>query len=158
VNWSPGLRWLVVLLLPLTLVWKLTDTPDDPTELKAEIVGFLARHHFDVTIMDQNIDRMPMIRATRGACSMVLAKASAYGWSQDILRNMAGENPILVLFRGKFYSKQPVFRTYLAHLWSRSLRSIGLAHQITPVIAVIAPASCEVEALPWSEIRELGAS
>jgi hypothetical protein len=160
VNFSPAFKWCVALLLPLTLVLKLADTPDDPNELKDEIIAFASRNKFEVTVLNDTvaIDRMPLIRATTGQCSLVFAKASAYGWSTHLIRDVAGSNPMVVLFRGKLYPEQPVLKTLLTHIWSRMLRIIGLVRQPTPVIAVIAAGPCEIERLPWTELRGLGTS
>jgi len=137
-------------------VWKLAARPDDPTDLKDSIVGFLARHHFDVVVMDETLNRMPMIRATAGTCSMVVVRTSAYGWSRDIIRSIAGQNGVFVVFAGRVYAEQPVLMTLLAQLWSKFLYEIGLVRQVTPVIAVMAPPQCEAERLPWSELGEIG--
>jgi hypothetical protein len=145
-------------LLPLTLIWKLADAPEDPNELKDQLVDFVARNKFDVTVLNERVNRMPLVQASTGQCRLLLAKASAYGWSRDFIQDMAGTNRIAILFRGKIYAEQPVFETLLAHVQSRLLRVIGLVRQPTPVIAVIAQPSCDIESLPWSELRELGTS
>ena len=157
-NLSPALKLCLALLLPLTLVWKVADTPDNPNELQAAIVAFASRNNFTVSVLNEASERMPLIRATSGACSLTFAKASAYGWSKDLIRDIAESNRIVVLFRGKLHAEQPVLTTVAAHVWSRLLRIAGRVRQPTPVIAVIAASPCELERLPWTELRDLGVS
>jgi hypothetical protein len=137
-------------------VWKLAGRPDDPSDLKDSIVGFLARHHFDVVVTNESLNRMPMIRATAGSCSMIVVRSSAYGWSQDMIRSMAGQDRVFVVFAGRVYAEQPVLMTLLAQLWSKFLREIRVVRDVAPVIAVIAPPQCEAERLPWNELGEVG--
>ena len=157
-NWPPALKLYLALLLPLTLAWKLADTPDSPNEVKDAIVAFASRNNFAVSVLDEATERMPLIRATSGACSLTFAKASAYGWSKDLIRDIADSNRVVVLFRGELHAEQPVLTTVAAHVWSRLLRIAGLVRQPTPVIAVIAASPCELERLPWIELRDLGVS
>jgi hypothetical protein len=154
VSYSPALRWLVALLLPMTLAWKLGVGPEDPNALKEKIVQFLVRHQFDVVISEEIVEDMPAIRASSEGCRMLVFKTSPNGWRQHMISELtaATDQPFIV-FRGMVYTEQPTWLTLVAHLWSRFLRKLGLRHDTIPVIAVMAPAKCDVERLPWHELQ-----
>ena len=159
VNYSPAFKWFIALLLPLTIVWKLTATPyTSSLELKDKLVEFLVHHKFEVVVLEEWIDSMPVISASTGRCRMFLMKVSADGWQRDLIRDRAqATDRVFFIFRGKVYPDQPIWLTAVAHLWSRGLRELGLRSHITPVIAVIAPELCSAERLPWDELHERGA-
>jgi hypothetical protein len=157
VSYSPVLKWFVALLLPMTLAWKLTIGPDHSHELKEQIVGFLVRHQFEVTIIDEIIEDMPAIRASREGCHMTISKTSPYGWRKHMISELAAATDrVFIVFRGMVYTEQPTWLTLGSHLWSRFLRESGFRRHITPVIAVVATATCDAERLPWYELHEGG--
>jgi hypothetical protein len=157
VNYSPAFKWLIALLLPLTLVWKVTAAPDASLELKDNLVEFLVHHQFEVVVLEESMDTMPVIRATTGTCGMLVMKISPDGWQRDLIRDRAqATDRVFFIFRGKVYADQPTWLTAAAGLWSRELRKLGLRSHITPVIAVIAPELCNAERLPWDELHERG--
>lgn len=146
-TFSPAFKWSVILLLPLTIGWKLV-TPD---ESKIDISEFLSRHKFDIT--KRTVAGVPVIDATVGLCQMTVVEATPDGWMRDFIRDIlgAGEHRFTV-FRGNIYSEQPSWLTLTDHWWSRSLRKLGLARREAPVIAVSAMRSCNAERLPWDEL------
>jgi len=149
VSCSPALRWFVALLLPLTLAWKVSVAAhDDPNELASEIIQFLSHQAFDVVLTE--LDSMPVVQATSGSCRMLIVQVEPEGASQDLVRSLArtGDH-VFIIFRGRVYAQQPVLLTVTDTLWSRSLRKLGLMRRITPVIAAVANASCNMEELPW---------
>ena len=157
VNYSPAFKWFIALLLPLTFVWKLTAAPDVSVELKDRLVEFLVHHQFDVVVLDEWMDMMPVIRATAGTCSMLVMEVSPDGWQRDLVRDRTqATERVLFIFRGKVYPDQPTWLTAAAGLWSRQLQRLGLRQYVTPVIAVIASELCDAEALPWNELHERG--
>ena len=146
---SPALKWFVALLLLLTLAWKVSVAAhDDPNELANEIIQFLSHQAFDVALTE--LDSMPVIQATSGSCRMLFVQVEPDGSSQDLVRSLArtGDH-VFIIFRGRVYAQQPVLLTVTDTLWSRSLRKLGLMRRITPVIAAVANASCNIEELPW---------
>ena len=159
VNYSPAFKWFIALLLPLTIVWKLTATPHASSyELKDKLVEFLINHQFDVVVLEEWIDYMPIISASTETCRMLIMKVSPDGWQRDLVRARAQDTGrVFFVFRGKIYPDQPIWLTAATHLWSRELQKIGLRLNITPVIAVIAPELCGAERLPWDELHESGA-
>jgi predicted small integral membrane protein len=155
VSYSPALSWFMVLLLPLTLGWKLAVGLDDSNELKDRIVQFLVQHQFEVAVTEEIVEGMQTVRATRQSCGMLISKTSPYGWRRHMISELATRTDrIFIVFRGRVYTEQPTWLTLVTHLWSRFLRELGLVRNITPVIAVIAAAGCDAERLPWNELRE----
>jgi hypothetical protein len=121
---------------------------DDPNELASEIIQFLSRQAFDVVLTE--VDSMPVVQANSGSCRILIVKVEPDGSSQDLVRYLAAtEDHVFIIFRGRVYTQQPVLLTVTDTLWSRSLRKLGLMRRITPVIAAVANASCNIEELPW---------
>ena len=157
---SRALRWFVLLLLlPLTLSWKLAIRPSDPGELQQQekdlqrkIVTFLIGQRFDVSVSENMQEGQPSIRATAGSCRILVAKSPSVGWDRDLIRQHATpEDRVFVVFRGKVYADQPTWLTVSDFLWARVRRELGLRGRSAPVWAIIALPSCEAERLPWIE-------
>jgi hypothetical protein len=158
VSYSRAFKWFIAALLPLTLVWKLTAAPDPSSELKDKLVAFLVHHQFDVVVLDERNDTMPLVvRATTGACRLLLMEIAPDGWQQDLVRDRAqATDRVFFIFRGQVYPDQPTWLTAAAGLWSRQLQRLGLRQYVTPVVAVIASELCSAEGLPWDELYERG--
>jgi hypothetical protein len=151
VKHSPGLRWLIVILLPLTIAWKAAIRPENPDETKDAIVDFLTKQQFDVTISDESIEYMAVIDASSRSCHLRVARVSALGHEANLVRQAgAASDRIFYVFRGSVYPRQPVRLTVASYLWFRFLRELGLVSRIPPVLAVIS--SCDAEQLPWSTL------
>jgi hypothetical protein len=159
VKYSPAFRWFIVLLLPLTIVWKLTAVSGaalEDKEVQDRLVEFLNYHQFDV-VVEKLLDA-PVIRATTGTCQMLLMRVSPDGWQRDLIRGRAqATDRVLFIFRGTVYTDQPVWLTAAVGWWSKQLQKLGLRRNIPPVIAVIAPELCRAERLPWDELHEIDA-
>jgi hypothetical protein len=154
VNSSPTFKWLVIVLVPLTLGWKLIEGGTASPESKIEIIDFLSRQGFEVT--ERTWDDYSFIDATTtttGACRMFVFEASPDGSARDIVRQIFGATQRqFFVFRGSIYTKQPTWLTMSDHLWSRTLRRLGFARRDAPVIAVSATGPCGPEQLPWDEL------
>jgi hypothetical protein len=154
---SPALKWLIVLLLPLTLGWKLTVRADDTSELSGNLVEFFARHHFSVIVTKDDMGQSPIIQATAGACRLLAGKISSDGGNSQLPRRFAAPTDhIFVVFHGRVYPNQPTLLTAASDLWSRFLSRTGLLRQQSSVVAVVASATCGAEGLPWGELRDAG--
>lgn len=158
-SYSPVLKWGLILLLPLTLAWKLAVRPGDSGELterketQLKVAEFLVRQHFAVASSEKMAEGRPAIRATAGACRMLVAKSPALGWDRDMIRrNATVADEVFVVFAGKIYAEQPTWLTVPDFLWARFRRELGVNAQPTPVWAVIATTSCAAERLPWNEL------
>jgi hypothetical protein len=152
------LKWFLLLLLPLTLSWKLVERPSDSSELREKaaqlkVTEFLVRHRFTVAVSEKLEEGKPAILATVGACRMLVAKSPALGWDRDLIRRHAtATDRVFVVFAGKVYAEQPTWLTVPDFLWSRFKRELGLKAEAAPLFAVIARPSCAAERLPWNEL------
>jgi hypothetical protein len=151
VNFSPALKWLLLILLPLTLAWKLAARPMDERDPMERVAEFLIRQHFQVAEVVSA--GMPIEIATTPQCRMLVGMPSSYGSHRDTVRSLGtGTDRVFIVFRGQIYAEQPIWLTAFHRLWSKLLYEFGLGQNITPVFAVIAPPSCEAEKLPWHEL------
>ena len=153
-NSSPAFKWLVIVLVPLTLGWKLLGEERTSSEAKVDIIEFLSRHGLKVTKRTWgDVSFIDATTATTSACRMILFEVSPDGWTRDIARQIFGATQHqFFIFRGSTYTKLPTWLTISDHLWSRSLRMLGFARRDAPVIAVSATGPCGPEQLPWDEL------
>jgi hypothetical protein len=153
VKFSPALKLLVLLLLPLSLGWKLAVHPDYTDHLTGKVATFLTRYDFNVVVHKIEMPGAPYILATRGGCRMLIAKPSYRGSDNDTIRRRAlATDRVFVVFRGKVYTEQPTWLTVPDYLWAKFLGEFGFEPHPTSLIAVIAQKSCDAERLPWSEL------
>jgi hypothetical protein len=93
---------------------------------------------------------MPIVQATSGSCRLLVVELEPDGSSQELVRDLAtATDDVLIIFGGKVYTQQPVLLTVTNYLWLKSLGKLGLVPRITPVIAAVASASCNIEELLW---------
>lgn len=150
-TYSRALKWWLIVMLPLTIAWKIAVKPENPVDVQNAIVEFLTKHNFAVTIGDENMEYMGIIRATSASCQLRVARISPLGHEADLVRQvMAGRDRTFYVFRGTVYQEQPVRLTLMNYLWYRLLRELGLVSRVPPVLAVMT--SCDVEHLPWNEL------
>ena len=156
-NFSRPLRWFIALLLPLTFVWKLVPQSDDSVQLKDIVTRFLIDQKFEVTYTSQDLNEMPVIRATSAskACRMYVMRASPDGWNRDIIENYATvTDQIFVVFRGNIFHDQVSWKILVGYLRSEVLHRLGLASHENSVIAIVAHKDCDAERLPWDDLRD----
>jgi hypothetical protein len=152
VSFSSALKVLLAVLLPLTLVWKLTVKPENSDQPEADIVAFLARQGFHAVVAEDMI--LPGIRAVNGTCRMRIMMPSYYGADRDLTRSLvAADESLVFVHQGRVYQEQPIVQTVWAELWTRSLRKLGLIDHHLPVLAVVAQRQCEAARLPWHQLR-----
>jgi hypothetical protein len=153
VKYSPVLKWsILILLLSLTVAWKLAVKPENPIEIQDAIVEFLASHKFDVNITKEMMYYMPIIEARSPSCILRVMRVSPLGDEVDVVRTFGrSTDHFFFIFRGSVYTQQPVRLTVVSYLWFRFLLELGLVSRTPPVIAV--SSSCNVEPLPWSALR-----
>ena len=131
-------------------------SPNDQNDLKEALIDFFERHHFNVVVTEQVVNYTPIIQANTASCHLQIARLTPDGSNQDLIRDLSMDKERMsVVFRGRVYAKQPILLTALSYLWSRALREVGLMRHITPVLAVTANSSCNIEQLPWQELRSL---
>jgi hypothetical protein len=160
VSFSPGLKWLVLplLLLPLTLAWKLVARPAEEAapndrDIQARVAEFLNRQHFVVSAAERVGEGKPMLGASAGTCRMLIARATPIASDRDMIRqNASVGDSVFIVFHGQVYSEQPTWLTAADYLWSRFRRELGFASRSIGPLAVIAARSCDAERLPWAEL------
>lgn len=151
VSCSHALKWLIAIVLPLTLAWKLTVKVDNNDHLEDDIIAFLTRQGFHAVRVDDMDFRA--IQAVNGTCRMRAVIASYYGAHRDMIRKLvSSEDNLIFVHRGRVYREQPIMLTVSAELWARSLRQMGLTDRHVPVLAVVAPRQCDVDRLPWEQL------
>src|SRR5262249_15234698 len=134
----------LLLLLALTLGWKLAVRVDGSTaatdkDPRVKVAEFLERQHFSVDVSEQAREGQPAVRATAGACHLLVANSPPMGWDRDMIRRYAtAADRVFVVFDGRVYAEQPTFMTVLDALWSRLQRELGLRAAPRSVFAVIA--------------------
>jgi hypothetical protein len=147
------LKIAIILLIPVTLAWKLTVAPENVAELQARLVKFLSDQHLEVQADAQTMGEMPLLHATAGACHLLVAKVSAVGSNRDVIRGLAAPgDQVFTVFRGVTYPEQPTTRTVLTYLWSKVLSELGFMRHIIPVFAVVASPLCNAKQLPWEQL------
>lgn len=158
-SFSPALKWFVLLLLPVTFIWKVAVRTGEPSgtkerDVEREVVDFLSRHDFAVVSANAIKEGQPSVQATSGACRMLLAKSPPVGWDRDLIRRYAtAGDRVFVVYRGTLYSEQPTWLTVSDYLWSRFKRELGINAQPGTVLAVIASRACNPQRLPWNELK-----
>jgi hypothetical protein len=150
------LKIAIMLLIPVTMAWKLTVATEDVAELQAKLVKFLSDQHLEVQADTQTMGDMPMLHAGAGACHLLVAKVSAVGSNRDVIRGLATKgDEVFTVFRGVTYPEQPTTWTVLTYLWSKVLSELGLMRHIVPVFAVVASPLCNAKQLPWEQLQRI---
>ena len=81
-NYSTGLRLVLIMLLLPTLGWKAAADRKPTFTSKDVMVTFLKHHKFDVDVTKQMIlTDLPLMYATAGGCRMLIAEAAPDGWN-----------------------------------------------------------------------------
>ena len=147
-------RWLIAVLLLLSVGWKAAIPPEKADYPEKHLVDFLERNHFDVVVTGETTNYTPIIRATTASCRLQVASLTPDGWNGDLIRHIAADaDRSFIVVRGKVYTKQHVLFTIWEDLRSRFLRQLGIASHLSPIIAVAANVSCNAERLPWGELE-----
>ena len=159
-KFSPVLKWFVLVVLVLTLGWKVAVRRDIPEEIEKKhadsqrkLADFLVRQHFTIVPeKEKQTLELPIIRATAGACRILVIRPSFDGSDRErIRRYMSASDTVFVAFGGRIYAEQPTFLTVSDELWARLRRQLGLKAEAGPLLVVIANKGCEAERLPWHE-------
>jgi hypothetical protein len=152
VSFSPALKLLLAVFLPLTLFWKLTVKADNSDHPEDDVVAFLARQGFHEIVTEDLHFRG--IQAVNGACHMRIIMPSYYGADRDIIRDLvAADETLMFVHDGRVYREQPILLKVPAEIWRRALRKMGLAGRQMPVLAVVAQRQCEADRLPWDQLQ-----
>jgi hypothetical protein len=151
VRFSRALKWLIAILLPLTLAWKLTINADSNDHPEDDVVAFLTRQGFQAA-KDANSRG---ILAVNGSCSMRAMIASNDGADRDMMRSLVAADEILIfVHQGKVYQEQPILLAAWGQLWTRQLRKMGWTDRHESVVAVLAQRQCDANRLPWDQLQQ----
>ncbi len=145
---------LLAVALVVTVAWKLAARADDTSYLEPALLAFLDGQGFAAGTSTDRVDVFPVIHATRGGCRLELSQVSYDGADRDLVRSLtpAGDRARFI-YRGRVYTEQPVRYIVADQIWMRLLRSLGLSDHDPPVLAVMASAGCDVNRLPWPELK-----
>jgi hypothetical protein len=149
------LRWFLVVLLLLTLGWKVAAQRGDAEGFDPyrDMAEFLARQRFTVAMAQKIEVGAPAMRASAGLCRILVAASGSDGSDRDRLRNnVTATDNVFVVFGGRVYAEQPIWLTTLDSLWTKFQREIGLKPKARPPFVVVATKSCDAERLPWNEL------
>jgi hypothetical protein len=150
VSFSPTFKWLIAILLPLTLAWKLSVKAGDNDHVEKDVIAFLTWQGFHAA-KDAN---SRIILAVNGSCHMHVMIVFNNGADRDMMRSLVAADESLIFVRqGKVYQEQPVLLTVSAELWSRLLRKLGLTDRREFVLAVVAQRQCDADRLAWDELQ-----
>jgi hypothetical protein len=152
VSSSSAFKSILTAVLLLSVAWKISVPSDAQSDWTDSVVKFLERNHFDVVVTKQMINYVPIIQASSVSCRLKVARIAPDGVDQDLVRHLTMDTDrLFIIFRGRLYSQQPIFRIRISYLWLARLRELRLTKHLPPVMAVIANSSCDVERLPWDE-------
>lgn len=157
VNCPRAFRWSALLLLALTLGWKLwvAAAPADAGDVKPAVAEFLSRHQFSVVLDKETLNGLPVvITAKSDRCRLYVVETTPLGDPVDPVDYLAEETDrTFVVFGGAVYDREPVFLTLGNYVWYTLLCRLGLASHIPRVLAVIS--SCDAASLPWHELGSI---
>jgi hypothetical protein len=150
VNYSPGFKWLLALLIPATLGLKVVTSPDEPTPFADRVTSFIEMEGFSIasneTIVFNNV-----IVAVRKECRILFAPVSDT-LSDELIKTIVDQaDRIVFIFRGKIYDQIPNWTTAADRVFSRIATRLGL-HRPSPTIRVAASPQCEIGKIPWDKL------
>jgi len=120
--------------------------------LQQNIRRFLENHNFHVTEQTP-VDGVPVVRATRDDCSMIVADMSPDGATRYVMGQLArAMDHSFVVYRGNIYDERPTWIAITEDWWARAFRKLGIARSQASSIMVAATRSCAAERLPWAEL------
>jgi hypothetical protein len=152
---SSTLKWLLIVLLPITIGWKVAIQPERPGEIEDAVFQFLKDQKFDVRATAESIEDMPIVEASSETCNLRLARVSPMGHEAELVRRASKPNEhIFYVFRGVEYIKQPTYKTLANYFWFKFLLELGVVSRVPPVFAVMT--SCPAEQLPWAKMGAQG--
>jgi hypothetical protein len=159
VKYSPMLKWLLLLLLTISLGWKSALNIDYSSNFDDRIRQFLTRNYFIVSESEEMMPEKRTFRASRGTCWMLVTAISARGWERDLIKSRKTEaQRVFFVFTGNVYAEAPTWLTTIDFLRYKILIELGLKVRPNPVLSVIATKSCDAERLPWYEISSAEAA
>ena len=62
---SSAFKWSIVFIILLSIAWKIAIPPDNPDDLKDDLIEFFEHNHFNVVVTEQMVNYVPIIQANR---------------------------------------------------------------------------------------------
>lgn len=151
-SFSPALKWLIAILLPLTVALKLAANAGGNDHLEDDVITFLTRQGFQAVAAEETNFRS--ILAVNSSCRMRVMVTSNDGGLRDMVRSLVTDDDSLIfVHQGEVYQEQPVLLTLSAALWTRAFRKMGLTDRHEAVLAVVAQRRCDASRLPWHQLQ-----
>jgi hypothetical protein len=152
VSFFPVPKWPVAIFLLLSVAWKLAARSDTDNKPEDGVMAFLTRQGFRTAVSSDMT--FPSLVAANDLCRMRIMIASQDGADRDRLRNvLAADERLIFVHHGEVYQEQPILLTVATELLARPLRKMGLTRRDDLVLAVLAQRRCDVERLPWDQLR-----
>ena len=146
---SSALKWCFVLILLLSVAWKIAIIGNQD-DLNGSVTEFFERNRFSTVVTDRIFNGTPIIEANKASCHLKVATLTQDGSDQELLRSLTvgSTDRVLIIFKGRVYRQQPVLWTVLDYHWSKLLRELGFKRYIIPTFAVVANSHCDAERIP----------
>jgi hypothetical protein len=159
VSYLRAFRSGIVLLVALSVSWKISihrTASDDSIE---HLTAFLAKNNYVVATPEQlfNINSTTegalIIRATANGCDLTVARLNVDGSDRQLIESkLTGADDYFFVFIGQIYSARPELAVLTNYYWSRLLSGLGSVRKPPPLIAVASNKSCNAEQLPWKDL------
>jgi hypothetical protein len=151
VNYSPGFRWLLASLVPVTLGLKLITFADEPAPFADSATTFLEGQGFSIISNEKIMINNDVIVAVRDQCRMLLAPVSDT-LSDELLKTMVGQtDKIAFVFRGTIYDNLPNWITAADRIFSRITTRLG-SRRPSITLRIAASPQCEISKIPWDKL------
>ena len=149
-NYSPGFKWLLALLIPATLGFKLITSLGESAPLADRVTTFLEMEGFSIA-SNKVIVFNNVIVAVKKECRILFAPVSDT-LSDELIKTMVDQTDrIVFIFHGEVYDKIPNWTTAADRIFSRIITRLGL-HRPSPTIRVAASPQCEIGKIPWDKL------
>jgi hypothetical protein len=149
-NYSPGFKWLLALLVPITLGFKLVTTHDEPRPFVDRLTTFLEMEGFSI-VSNETIALNNALVAARNECRILFAPVSDT-LSDELIKKMVNQTDrIVFIFHGEAYDKIPNWTTAADRIFSRIITRLGF-HSPSPTLRVAASPQCEIGKIPWEKL------
>jgi hypothetical protein len=159
VNSSRVFRWVIALLIPLSIAWKVAAHSSVPEDVIGRLSLFLLRNDFIVDSPEKLVNSetttadLAVIHASNPGCGLEVAQLKFDSSNRQVIEaRFASAEDRFVVFRGRVYAKRPEVAILATYAWARIWRDFGFAPRVAPVIAVAAKTACHAEQLPWAEL------
>jgi len=126
----------------------------DPKAFGEAISSFLLQHGFESRVEIKL--GQAFVYADAGKCRMLISEAEPHGWNQGGIKWRAKQvGRLSFVIDGTVYEREPFLSPVIGAYWTLVQSKMGFNPSHHPILAVAASDDCEIDALPWSELRIL---